>query len=323
MSRRIPLWVTLIPLVVGVAIWLWLWRGYADGFRAELGRWLTPGAEVTMEGFPYRLEADIQKAEVSRQSDALAMDVRAAEAVVNRVPWQRNRQVITLIEPQVALAARQLGGADLNIAAPHAQASLRIEQGRIGRLSAIWDKPQLRSGLFVARVTADNLETHLRETPAARDAAATGPAGPAQAEVEMNGAGVRVGEGAPLGLELAATVTADAPLGSYAAWAAGGTVELQRIVLSDASGEVARITATVGPDPAGHLRIAGTVDTACPLAVRAAISGGPPVSEKRLRRPMRIAFSGTLPGGVTAEAADPAANSGPVRAQEPPCPRLR
>ena len=322
MSRRIPLWVTLIPLVAGIGIWLWLWRGYAHGFRSELQHWLPADADVTMQGFPYRLEADIRKAEVSRQSDALAMDVRAAEALVNRVPWQRNRQVITLIEPEAKLAARQLAGADLHIRAPHAQASLRIEQGRIARLSAIWDKPHLQSGLFAAPVTAENLETHLRETPSLPDGA-TSPTGPVQAEVEMRGRQVRIGGGAPLALELAADLTADAPIASFAAWAAGGTAEIRHLTLSDDSGEVARVTATLVPDGAGRLRVAGTVDTVCPAALRAAIAGEAPVSEKRLRRPARIAFAGTLPGGVAAVAADPAANYGPVRAQEPPCPRLR
>ena len=321
--RRIPLWVTLLPLVAGAILWLWLWRGYADGFRAGLAPWLPADAEIAMGGFPYRLEADVKPAKVVRQSDALAMELRAAEAVVNRVPWQANRQVITLVAPEVRLVAKQLQGAGLHIEAPRAQASLRTEAGHIARLSIIWEEPLFESGLFAAGIRAEQAETHIRETPAVGEAGRTSPSGPVQAEIEISGTGARIGDGMPLAVEIAAAVTADSPLASFAGWAAGGTVEMQRAVLSDASGEVARITATLTPDGGGRLRIAGTVETVCPLAVRAAMDGKPPVSEKRLRRPTRIAFGGTLPGGVAAEPADPAMNPGPVRAQQPPCPRLR
>lgn len=321
--KRVQPWMLLLPLVAGAAIWFWLWHGYADGLRRELGGWLSPGATIDSSGFPYRLEAEIGNADIRRQSEAMAMHLHAATAVLNRVPWESDRQVIALIRPEATLEARHLAGARLHISAPEARASLRTTNGRIARLSIIWTAPAIASGLFGAPITAERLETHLRETPAHGNIG-PGPTGPAQAEVEISGSGVRIGAGAPLNLELAAAVTADAPLASFAGWAAGGTVEIGHATLSDSSGEVARIQATIVPDGMGDLRIAGTIDTVCPASVRAALAAEPaPVAELRLRRPARIAFAGTLPGGVTVDPSGVAGNSGPVRAQLAPCPAIR
>ena len=343
--KRVQPWMLLLPLVAGGILWFWLWHGYADGLRQDVTGWLSPGATIDSGGFPYRLEAEIGNADIRRQSEALEMHLHAATAVVNRAPWENDRQVIALIRPEATLDARHLAGARLHIAAPEARASLRTKDGHIARLSVIWTAPAITSGLFGAPITAERLETHVRETPAHGNIGPD-PTGPVQAEVEVSGSGVRIGKGAPLNLELAAAVTADAPLTSFAGWATGGTIEIGPAILSDSSGEVARLRATLVPDGLGGLRIAGTIETVCPANVRAAFTPTPaaepvPPAEQRLRRPARIAFAGTLPGGVTMDADNPAGSAGnpnpagsagnpnpagpagPVRAQLPPCPAIR
>ncbi len=314
-------WMVLLPLGLGGLLWFWLWHGYSSGLRTELGRWLSPPSTIETSGFPYRLEADIANARLSRESAALALHLQAQTAIVNRIPWEKNRQVIAAVEPRLSLAAKHLAGASLGIHAPYARASLRTEKGRIARLSIVWTKPAMTSGLFATRATASQLETHLRETPTFGNIGPS-PTGPVQAEVEISGQQLRLGGSAPLALELAAAVTADAPLVSFGQWANGGTIEISHATLSDNSGDIATLKATIVPDGLGGLRIAGTIDTVCPQSVRAALGDLPAVSERRLRRPARIAFSGTLPGSVSASPADATATSLPVRAQLPPCPVL-
>ncbi|MFN7175250.1 MAG: hypothetical protein ACK4MT_11250, partial [Thermaurantiacus tibetensis] len=101
------------------------------------------------------------------------------------------------------------------------------------------------------------------------------------------------------------------------------TAEIRSLTLSDPTGEVARLSATLVPDGAGRLRVAGTIETVCPASVRAALEGAPPVSEQRSRRPETIAFEGLLPRDLRVAPRDPSKPPPPVRAQEPECPRLR
>ncbi len=91
-------------------------------------------------------------------------------------------------------------------------------------------------------------------------------------------------------------------------------------MLADASGEVARLTASVVP-VAGTLRLTGTVTTVCPASVRAAVDGTAPAPELRLRNPVRLAFGGTPGFFVLAPMPTDAPTA--VRGQMPPCPRLR
>ena len=67
MSRRIPLWATLIPLVLGVLLWAWLWRGYEARLESDLAKILPPGTAIEATGFPYRLEARIAPARAESQ----------------------------------------------------------------------------------------------------------------------------------------------------------------------------------------------------------------------------------------------------------------
>jgi hypothetical protein len=319
MIGRLPLWATLLPLLVGVLVWAVLWRGQAARLEDDLQRAL-PGTDIAVTGFPYRLEAHISPVSRRHEDTALVTALKAAEVSVNRVPWQPGRQVLNLTDSTAAIALRPLAGVSATISAAEAQASLRLEEGRIARLSGVWESPRIETGLLPP-ATAGHFEAHLRETPSAKSAPSS-PRLPTQAQLVLAAKELRLGQSDPLALAFDSELTAGAPLASLAGWATGGTAEIRAATLSDRTGDVARLTATLVAE-AGALRLSGTVETVCPANVRAALAGLPPVSEKRLRKPERIALSGTLPGGIVAAPAVPGRPAGPVRGQEPPCPRLR
>lgn len=320
MIGRFPLWATLLPLLVGILVWGLLWRGQAAGFEADLQK-ILPSAEIVVTGFPYRLEAKVAPVRLSHQDTALVASLTAPEVSVNRVPWQPDRQVINLTGSTASIALKPILGAAARITAPEAQASLRLDQGRIARLSGVWEEPKLETGLLPVAATARHFEAHLRETPSSKAAPAS-PRLPTQVQLMLSARALRLGGSDSLDFVLDSDLTARAAIESLAGWASGGTAEIRAATLTDATGEVARLSATLVDDK-GELRLAGTIESVCPANVRAAIAGLPPVSEKRLRKPERIAIGGTLPGNI--QAAPPTAGrpAGPVRGQEPPCPRLR
>lgn len=324
MSRRIPLWATLIPLLLGIAVWGFLWRGHEAQFEADLRQVLPADADIDAGGFPYRLEAQLGEVKLEHRDAALELGLAATEARINRVPWQRDRQVITVGASQARAALTPLQGAFVVVDAPEALASLRLDGERIARLSVVWQAPTITTGLFGVPVKAESFEAHLRETPADADAkgGAAGPRLPTQAQLVLAGTGVRFGGSAPLKLALDSEMTGPGPITSLAGWEQGGTAEIRSATLSDKTGEVARLSATLVEEE-GRLRIAGTVETVCPATVRAAIAGTAAPREMRSRVPEKIVVGGTLPGGMTAAPRDPAKPPPPVRGQEPPCPALR
>jgi hypothetical protein len=324
MPRRVPLWLALLPLAAGILVWIVLWRGYAAGFEAELRRILPADSAIAIGGFPYRLEADLGAVRLQHRDAALELDLRADGVRVNRVPWQRDRQVISLGKSQARAALAPLAAAEVIVDSPAAQASLRLAEGRIARLSAVWQAPTIGTRLLPVAVIADRFEAHLRETPSANGGREpANPRLPTQVQLVLGGEGVRFGGGSPLKFALDSELTAAGPIASFARWQADGTVEIRALTLADATGEVARLSATLVPDGDGRLRIAGTIQTVCPASVRAALAGAPPVSEKRTRQPETVAFEGRLPADVVVDARDPARPPAPVRGQQPDCPRLR
>jgi hypothetical protein len=322
MIGRIPLWATLLPLLLGVAVWAFVWRGYEAGFEADLRKVLPADAEIEAGGFPYRLEARLGEIKLEHRDAALELGLATESMAVNRVPWQRDRQVISLGQSQARAALGPIAGADVVIDSPAAQASLRLEEARIARGSAVWQQPTIRTGLFAAPVRAAEFQAHLRETPATGAARTEGRL-PTQVQLVLGGREVRIGAGASLEFRLVSELTATQPVASLSGWRSNGTVELQEAVLSDSTGEVARLKGRLVAEPSGALRLDGVIETVCPASVRAAVAGLPPVAEQRSRRPEQVAVSGTLPGGLVAAPRDPAKPPPPVRAQEPPCPRLR
>lgn len=320
--RRIPLWVTIVPLLLGLGLWVWLWNGYEANLKAELKQVLPAGTEIEASGFPYRLEASVKPLSASFAGEAVVASISAEEARLNRVPWQKDRQVIALQAPRGSLALKPVTGGRIDIKSESALASLRLEEGRIARLSIVWNMATLNMGLFAAPASAGRLETHLRETPATA-ALSKAPTHPTQVQIMMTGEDVRFGRGDPLALNLEAELTSGAPIKSFGGWAGEGTAEIRTIRLADKTGEVAKFRATIVPGAEGRLLLNGTVETVCPANVRSAVAGGPPVSERRQRRPETLTISGVLGGAMVTSAADASKPTPPVRGMEPPCPRLR
>jgi hypothetical protein len=314
--RRIPLWWTIVPLVVGGLAYWHFWSGWRDTLRADLAA-VMPGVPVTIGGFPYRLEAGVAQP-AWRLDGPVALRLDAVRALVNRNPWQRDLTVVRTEQP-AAVAATPLAGVTAHATAAAGVSSVHLgPDGSIARLSTVFTGLHAVTGLFAAPMTAPTFEVHLRETRA-RSNEAWSVTPPQQAQVVLSGTGVRFGNGVPLTLDLDAGVTAVARLRDYAGWAAGGTVEIRAATLADAGGEVARLTATAVPVD-GTLRLTGTVTTVCPASVRAAIDGTVAPPESRLRNPVRLAFGGTP--GFFVLAAVPLDAPTAVRGQLPPCPRL-
>jgi hypothetical protein len=315
--RRIPLWLTIVPLALGGAVYWHIWSGYRDTLRSDIAA-VVPGAAVGIGGFPYRMEGTIAAPQVAL-GGAVKTSLRAASAIVNRGPWQRDLTVVRTAAPAVDIAIPALREVRAHLTAASAVSSLHLAAGRIARQSNVFTAARVATGLFAAPVTAESFELHLRETRArSNEAWAATP--PQQAEVVLAGTGVRIGQGAPLTLAADFGVTATARLHDYAGWAAWGTVEVKALALADASGEVLRMAASAIAS-GDTLRLTGTITTVCPATVAAAFAGAPGPVEARLRNPVRLAFGGT-PGEFTV-AAPPAGAPTAIRAQLPPCPRIR
>lgn len=326
-ARRFPLWATLIPLGVGIAGWWWVWNGWANELRAQ-AQALVPGAQVAISGFPYRMQATVTPARIGHQGPDLIAGGEADAAVVNRQPWSRDLNVFNLTAPMLRVAVGPLDAAQMSVRAPTAQASLHIDRRPdnayrgapvLGRLSIVWDRPTISTALLPQTLTATRFEAHARETPSAPGGDAA-PSGPQQAQLVFSGDGVRMGQGAPLRLAAEVQVRGPRPVRGYAAWANGGTAELTRLTLADATGEVLSMTATAvprGPD----LLMNGALSTVCPETVRAAFAGRPAPSELRLRKAVTIPVQGVAGGAV--RLLDPGPYPTQALKQQPPCPQLR
>jgi hypothetical protein len=318
--RRIPLWATLIPLVVAIAGYRIWWTGERDAFRAAIEQAL-PGRGVTMGGFPYRLEAQVEKPGFRRDGDIFAR-FAAERLVANRQPWSQDLVVGRLVQPRLQMALPAVAGLRLDIEAASSQTSLRARADRIDRLSSVHDDARIRFMLLPAAATAPSFELHFREIPATRDPASRSPALPDQAQIVLSAAALRFGGGDPLAFAADVGIRSAAPVRDVATWRRGGTLELRRMTLRDAHGEILSMAATASPGTTGRMQVAGTIDTVCPFTVQAAFGGRPALAELRTRRPMRLAFSG-MPGDFDLVEPDGGLRAMPVRAQEPPCPVLR
>lgn len=316
--RRLPLWATLIPLIVGLAIYWWYWDRERAAFEDRLETLF--GKDVSVSGFPYRLEGDIVKPRLGHDGQ-YALDVGAHRAVINRQPWRDALSFVRLVEPRLQWRAPAID-IGFDVASRTAQASLRLDGGRIVRLSSVHDAAELRLPFVGAPATAKSFEWHFRDTPAAPDPASRAPTFPEQAQLVLAADAVRFGQGDPLKLAAQIGLTSAAPIWDLASWRRGGTVELRRLTLSDAAGEVATLIATGSASQTAPLRIAGTIETVCPITVQAAFAGtATPVREYRTRRPVKLGFGGT-PGDLELLLPAGGPRRMPVRAQEAPCPKL-
>ena len=315
--KRIPVWLTSVPLVIGGLVYWQFWSGWRDTLRADLAVVL-PAKTVTIGGFPYRLEADVASPNYAL-GGPIHLTVDAVQAKANRNPWQRDLTIVRTDTPAVVISVDGLAGPTVRATAATGVTSVRVTPGGIARLSTVLNDMNATTGVFAAPVAAKTFEVHLRETRA-RSNEAWSATPPQQAQVVLSGTGVRFGSGAPLTFALDAGVTATAQLRDFAGWAAGGTVEIHDATLADATGEVARLTASVVP-VGGTLRLTGTLTTVCHATVAAAVDGAVAPRELRLRTAVRLALNGTPGFFVLAPVPDGAPPA--TRGQAPPCPRLR
>ena len=323
--RRIPLWLTLVPLAVGIATYWWLWQGWARDFRAEVERWV-PGQAVAVSGFPYRIEAAVAQPALGRD-DTIAIAARSSAAIANRGPWQPDLTVVRLVGPRLAVAVGGIAAATAmraDLAGKSALTSINVQRGAVVRLSTVVEAAAGRLGVLTPPLSADRLEVHLREV-SGRLPEPWSPALPGRGQAVLAGERLRIGGGDALTLASDIAVTGRGRLTDFIGWADGGTIEVRSLTLADAHGEVARLAATLVPVGLKGVRMAGTIETVCPEAVVAAFQHvtAPPV--RRLRAPVRLAFEALAgPGGTAALRGVPGDLAARARrAQLPDCPVLR
>lgn len=317
MLRRIPLWVTLLPLVLGVGLYWLLWQGWAREFEAAVAEWL-PDATFTVSGFPYRLEADVKDASVTG-GDAVKMAVSAPRIRINRGPWQPQLTIVRADYPRFSAVVGP--GLGASFSGKSAVTSINVIDGKLMRLSSVIEAANARLGFSEVKIAADGIELHARERfpeKSANDSATL----PGRGQLVISGQRIRLDDGDALTMTADMTVTGPARLTSFDGWAGTGTIELSQFSLADAHGEVAGVKATMVPMGRKGLRFAGTVETICPASVAAAFAGAAPVREMRLRAPIRLAFDG-VPGAMNLSGIPADLATRPVRGQLPACPRLR
>ena len=317
MSRRIPLWLTLVPLALAVGLYLLLWQGWARDFDSEVHDWL-PATPFEVTGFPYRLEALISHPELQGGA-VVRLFASALRARINRGPWQEDLTLVGADYPRFSAIVGP--GIGASFSGKSALTSIKVENGRLQRLSSVIEAANARLGFSPVTIAADSLELHLRERlPDARTPEAATP--PPRGQLVISGQRVRFDRGDALTLAADMAVTGPDRLTAYDRWATTGTIELTRASLSDAHGEIAGIRATIVPIGRRALRFAGTIDTICPATISAAFAGKTAAPEQRLRTALRLAFEGE-PGTMRLAALPNDLGQRAVRGQLPACPVIR
>ena len=317
MTRRIPVWLTLVPLLAALLLYWLLWSGWASDFRVVIQGWL-PKNTPEISGFPYRLEADVANPAFAG-GDVVKLMAKAVRARINRGPWQPELTVISSESPIFSALASPL--LKIDIAGKTALTSIHITEGRLQRVSTVIEAATVRFGFRSLALAADGLELHLRERISARNTPAAATPSP-RAQLVIAGTRLRFANSDAVTFAADIVATGAARLTAYDAWATTGTIEITSLTLADASGEVARVRATLVPVGRTSLRYAGTIETICPASVIAAFNGLPAPSERRLRAPARLAFEGKA-GLVTLTGIPENLAARATRSQLPPCPALR
>lgn len=317
MTRRIPLWATLIPLALAMGLYAIVWRGQANDFAAMVAA-SVPVGDVAVTGFPYRLETELF-APSWRAGDGVKIVASADRALINRGPWQRTLTVIRADYPKFSAVVGPGFGASFT--GKTAMTSIKVVDDRLARLSTVVEAAQARLGFTPVAITADTLEFHLREiVPAAvtTESATLPPRG----QMVVKGERLRFDGGDALTFLAEMTANGRGRLTDFDAWAHDGTIEVSALTLADAHGQVAKLAATIVPIGRTGLRFAGTVETVCPETVIAALQDAAAAAELRLRAPVRLAFDG--PAGairLSGVPVDLAARA--RRRQDPACPIIR
>lgn len=320
MSIRPRPWMALLPVVLGVAGWWAWWDRTATRWQEALGEAVAPPQRIL--GFPYRLQADFGPLALARAHGGAGVEARAASATVERAfgrPWPH---VFAATGAVLRADAAAPAGVTAALEAARLRGSLDLAGGRLGRLSLLLPEAQLQASFLGRALLLSGTELHLRQAPG-NPPPDRAPA--PVAELVLSAPSARLGPaGAPLVLELRATLVQRGTLRSVADWAGeGGQVRIDRLTLADATGPVLELAGTAAPRPAiGGMDVAATITTPCPASVIAALEGrAPGQPEARRRVPVTIALTGALSRPEVRPSAEALA-ARPVRAQEPPCPRL-
>jgi hypothetical protein len=319
MRRRVPLWVTLVPLLVGILAYYLLWQGWARNFEALVEDWL-PDATIAVTGFPYRLEADASDVSLTG-GGTIKLAASAPRIRINQGPWKPQLTLVRADYPRFSAGVGPGFGA--SIAGRSAVSSINVVDGKLMRLSSVVDAANARLGFANVAISADEVQLHLRERFPEQAGDAGAPTLPVRGQLVISGERVRFDGGDALTLASDIAATGAGRLTNFVDWARAGTIEVTRLALSDAHGEVAAVKATLVPVGGNGLRMAGTIETICPASVEAAVLGvAPPAREMRLRAPVRLAFDG-VPGAVRLTGMPDNLVYRATRGQLPPCPRLR
>lgn len=314
---RLPFWVPVLPLLLGlVAYWLY-WQGEAKAFGEIVAARI--GVPVETAGFPYRIEARAANVAVRRQTRELSVAAHAAGMVVNRQPWRTGHVVIQAEAPRLQIALTRLTGMRLDVEAPAMLASMRRPGDTLERLSMHFETAKVWLPLAGGPFDATDFELHLRETPGGEPQGRS-PTLPVQAEARIAGTLDRAG--ARLGIDIPLFVTARARIGSLDGWRDGGTIEVKGAQLLAQGKPLADVDATLAPLPDGRVAVSGTIRSECPFTVKALLEGAAPATEYRARRARTMTLTGDSAVGFAVGAPE-GASGGPVRSQEPPCPVLR
>lgn len=315
MKRRWTLLLALLPLLIGLAVYGQLWRGWARQFETTLAGWF-PGQQVQVGGFPYRLETELAKVRLEHDG-GVKLALMADLLRLNRGPW---RPELTVVQGQGVTLSAAFAGLSPKVTADAGTASLKLDGERLARLSIVLPGARGNTGIG-PDFTAERLEFHAREIKGLADPA--GPRLPSRGQLVVGAAGFKLGQGAAISLAGDLAIRGAARLDDYARWASTGSVDAV-LTGSDATGEIFKLEATIVPLNAG-LRLAGTIVTICPISVQAALNGTVPPAEQRLRAPVRLARETSLPaGGAVALSGVPADLATRARrGQVPACPRLR
>lgn len=312
--HRLPFWVPVLPLLLGlVAYWLY-WQGEAKAFGEVVAARL--GVPVETAGFPYRIEARVADVAVRRQTRELSVAVHASHVVINRQPWRTGHVVIQAEAPRLQIALARLAGMRLDVEAPAMMASVRRPGDTLERLSMQFETAKVWLPFASGPFDATGFELHLRETPGGAPQGRS-PTLPVQAEARIAGTLDRAG--ISLGIDVPLFVTARTPIASLDGWRNGGTIEVKGAQLLAKGKPLADIDATLAPLPDGRVAVSGTISSECPFTVKALLEGTVPAAEYRARRARTMTLTGDSAAGFAVGEPE-GATGGPVRSQEPPCP---
>ncbi|KAB7643891.1 DUF2125 domain-containing protein [Polymorphobacter fuscus] len=318
MLRRVPLWLTLVPLALAIGLYWLLWSGWARDFEAMVEGEVPAAGAVAVTGFPYRLETALVSPTWTA-GDGVKIVAGADRAIVNRGPWAPE---LTVIRADYAKVSAIVGpGFGASLTGKSALVSVKIDEGRLARLSAVVEAAKARLGFAPVAVMADVLELHMRERIPASDSSDSATL-PARGQLVAKGQRLRFDGGDALTFAADMTANGAGRLTDFNRWAQDGTIEVTSLTLADAHGDVAKVAATLVPVGRTALRFAGTVETVCPANVIAAFEGRSAVAEMRLRAPVRVAFDG-LAGSIRLSGVPTDLAGRARRGQDPACPVIR